>query len=109
MATKLNMIAGLYETFAYEQLVVNGVIRLTEATFTTTTNDGDVQVAKRAILTIENGQLRYRLDGGNPSTTQGHLLNPMDVLIVIGNQNMLNFRAIKKGSTNSEINASYEK
>lgn len=109
MANIINMIAGLYETFAYEQLVVDGVTQLTEATFTTTTKDGDVQVAKRAIITVENAQLRYRMDGGNPTTTLGHLLNPQDILVIIGNQNMLNFRAIKTGSTNSEINGSYEK
>ena len=109
MATKLNIIAGLYETFAYEQLVVNGITKLTESKFTTTTDDGDVQDAKRAIITVENSQLRYRTDGGNPTTTQGHLLNPMDTLIILGNQNMLNFRAIKKGTKNSELNTSYEK
>lgn len=108
MATKLNMIAGLYETFNFEQLPVDGVTQLTVAKFTTTTADGDPQVAKRAIITVEDGQIRYRMDGANPTASVGHLLNPMDTLVIIGNQNMNNFRAIKVSSV-GEINVSYEK
>ena len=110
MANIINMIAGLYETFAFEVITVGSTVkRLTVATFTTTTDDNDTQKAKRAIITIENAQLRYRMDGENPTASVGHILNPFDTLTIIGNQNMLNFRAIRKGSTSSKIVVSYEK
>lgn len=110
MADKNNMIAGLYETFAFEVITIATLAKgLTEDTFTTKTADEDPQVALRAILTIENAQLRYRMDGENPTSSVGHILNVMDTLTIIGNQNMLNFRAIRTGTNNSKISVSYEK
>ena len=38
--------------------------------------------AKGAIITLEDGQIRWRDDGDAPSSTEGHSLYPTDVLIL---------------------------
>ena len=35
---------------------------------------------RRAVITVEDGQVRYREDGTAPTSTEGHLLDPRDVL-----------------------------
>lgn len=38
------------------------------------------QNTKGAIITVETDQIRYRYDGTAPTSSEGHLLNPGDVL-----------------------------
>lgn len=64
---------------------------------------------KRIFCTIESGQIRYTYDGTPPTTTLGHVLNPYDTLIVEGIKNMINFRAIRTGTTSGKIVATYER
>lgn len=37
-------------------------------------------IVRRAVITVEDGQVRYREDGTAPTSTEGHLLDPRDVL-----------------------------
>jgi hypothetical protein len=102
---KVNIIAGLHKVFNYESIAVSTtIVSLTASKYTDT--DGDM--AKRCVIKVENGQLRYRMDGENPTTTEGMLLNPMDILVILGTQNIENFRAIRKTSTDSKIFVQYE-
>jgi len=63
---------------------------------------------KRAFCTSETGSMRYRYDGTDPETTEGHLLLPTDTLIVEGIQNMENFKVIATSATSGKIKVTYE-
>lgn len=103
-ANKTNIIAGLFKAFAHEKITVsNSAVSLTTATYTT-----DGEKAKRAIITVESAQLRYRYDGTAPTSSVGHLLNPFDVITILGSDNITNFKAIRAGSTDAAISCSYE-
>ena len=100
------MLAGLYQCNAFETIVVtNAVKKLTQATY----EDSDGNSAMRAVITVEDAPIRYRYDGGDPTAALGHRLNPMDALVLTGGTNIRNFRVIRIGATNGEINISYER
>lgn len=63
---------------------------------------------KRIYVTCESAQCRFTYDGTAPTTSLGHVLNPMDSLYVEGLQNMRNFRAIRTGTTSAKLVCTYE-
>ncbi len=103
MSDKINIIANLLNIFAFETISIEAVaVGFTAATIV---NSNDAY-AKKALVTVESAQLRWRCDS-NPTSTVGHLLQPGDVLILIGSENIRNFKAIRTGSTNAKISVSY--
>lgn len=106
MATNLpNIIAGLFPAFAYESITVTDSAKsLTSGTYT---DEGEA--ATRAFITAEDAQMRYRYDGTTPTDSEGHLLNPMDSLVLKGSSNIKNFKIIRKSTTNGTIRVTYEK
>lgn len=104
-ANKVNLIAGLQIAEKYESIAVGA----TAVSFTAGTRvNSDGFAAKRAVVTVEDAQIRYRYDGTAPTASEGHLANPMDAIILKGNSNINNFQAIRKGSTNATIRVTYE-
>lgn len=47
---------------------------------------------RRALITVEDDQIRWRADGENPSSSEGHRLNSGDVLDFTG----ANFKSVLK-------------
>ena len=103
---KINVVAGLYVAFAFEALTVASAIKtLTESVY----RNSDGNYAKRALITCETAQIRYKYNGDDPTSSEGHLLNPMDTLVIIGATNIKNFKAIRTGTTSGKIQVTYEK
>ena len=63
--------------------------------------------ANKAIMTVENATLRYRDDGTDPTSTVGLRVFINSTIILNNRDAILNFRAIRTGGSNSEINVSY--
>lgn len=100
-----NLTAGLFTAFAYESITISTTVKsLTSGKYTA--DNGEV--ATRAIITVENARLRYRYDGDNPTSSEGHILNPNNVLVIIGSANIQNFRAIRVDGTDAVIRVTYE-
>lgn len=105
-ANKTNIIAGLFTAFAFEELTVsNSVKTLTSTKYL----DTDGENATRAIITIQDAQIRYMYNGDTPTASLGHVVNPFDTITLLGSQNIRNFKAIRKGSTDAKISCTYEK
>jgi len=103
---KQNIIAGLFEAFEYESLTIGtSAISLTPTKYR---SSSDNEKAKRAVITCENAPIRYRYDGGAPTSTEGHTMNPMDAIVLNSSQNIANFKAIRKGATDGKIFITYE-
>lgn len=62
---------------------------------------------KKVIITVETAQCRYRLDGTAPTSTVGHILNPMDSLVLEGYSQLNNFKSIRTGATSATIQVTY--
>lgn len=99
---------ALFSAFAYESVTVDnttGGVRFTKLTHTPAAGNP----AKRAIVTVETAQIRYKIDGGAPTSSEGHILNVNDVLSINGQGNINNFRAIRVGSTSGVIKCTFER
>lgn len=105
-ANKVNITAGLFKAFAFEQLTISTVVLpLTALTYIV---DSSGEKAKRAVITITGAQIRYTYDGTTPTSSVGHLVNPFDVITIIGSDNISNFKAIRAGSSDAIISVTYE-
>ena len=84
---------------AYESVTVaDSAIGFTAGTYGTNT---------RAIITCETAQIRFRIDGTDPTAAEGHLLNPGDTLELDSLADITAFRAIRTGSVSGVIKVSY--
>lgn len=102
---KINIVAGLYKAFGFEQITVdNSVKTLSEAEY----KHSDGSYAKRALITVEDARIRYTYDGTTPTSTVGHSISPRGVIILIGTGNIQNFKATRQDSTNGKITVTYE-
>ena len=95
-----NIVAGHLKAVGYESITIS----TTAKKFT----DSQIANASRAIITIEDAQLRYRYDGANPTSSEGHLVNPLDVIIIKTLTNIKKARFIRKGSTDAKIRVTFE-
>lgn len=87
--------------FAYEsKTVTNAAV----VGFTAATMDG----ATRANVTVENNPIRIRWDGTDPTTSEGHLLQSGDTMILDFTADLWHFRAIATGA-NAKIRVTYSR
>jgi hypothetical protein len=63
--------------------------------------------ARAAMVSSENGDLRFRIDGGQPSASDGHYLVSGDTLVLSGTQALQQFRAIRARDTNGSLRVTY--
>jgi len=64
--------------------------------------------AQAALLSLEGGDIRFRIDGVSPPTsTSGHYMVSGDTFLLIGAQAINQFRAIKAGDTDGTLTATY--
>jgi len=69
--------------------------------------NADKRMARKAFLSLETAQIRFRHDGGDPTATVGHLMNVGDILNLEG-LSLQKFRAIRTGSTNGLLTVTFE-
>jgi len=87
--------------YAFEQVTVDntaGGKGLTAATY---------DASKRAVITVETAQIRYRADGGAPTTTVGHIADIGDTIELESASEIANFKAIRTGANSGLISVSY--
>lgn len=87
--------------YAFEAVTVDntaGGVGLTAATFDSST---------RAHISLETAQIRYRVDGGAPTATVGHILEIGCMVELESASEIANFKAIRTGSTSGTIQVSY--
>ena len=61
----------------------------------------------RATCTVETAQIRFRVDGTDPTSSEGHILEIGDVLYV-DKQDVSKFSAIRTGATSGVLKVSYD-
>jgi hypothetical protein len=64
--------------------------------------------AKAGLISLEGGDIRFRMDGLLPPTsTSGHYMTSGDTFLLVGTQALLQFRAIRVGDENGLITVTY--
>jgi len=95
---------------AFETITVDNTVKtltLTNYDPETIKLSGDVVAAPAVQITAEGGDMRYRLDGSNPTTSAGHLLKSGDTLKLKDLIFLKNFKIIRTGSTSGTLQISY--
>ena len=106
---KVNIIAGLFNAFNFETITISTTAKsLTASKYTKSSGETFTEYARKALITVEDAQLRFRFDGGTPTASVGHLLTQKDSITLIGAYNIKNFKAIRKGSSDSKISVTYQ-
>ena len=75
--------------------------------FTTASITVGKHQSTKVVATAETAQMRFTIDGTAPTSTAGHLLEIGDVLTVEGPSDVLNFKAIRTGSTSGALYCTY--
>ncbi len=63
--------------------------------------------ARAAMLSLEEGEVRFRIDGGAPAANRGHLLTSGDTIVLSGTQALTQFQAIRAGEVNGTLRVTY--
>ncbi|MCW7077308.1 MAG: hypothetical protein OCU18_08545, partial [Candidatus Syntrophoarchaeum sp.] len=66
---------------------------LTVTDSVTSLTSGTYLDATRAEMTLETAQIRYWIDGTDPTSSQGHPVNPGDLIILDSASQIANFKA----------------
>ncbi len=98
-----NRIPGDYE----EVTVGASAIALSSAKIMPTTGAYARMAARAALVSSENGDLRFRIDSGLPGASSGHYLTSGDTLVLTGTQAIQQFRAIRNGDTDAVLKVTY--
>ena len=92
-------VAGTFDPFGYESITVaDTAIGITSTLYSATSYK-----ALRAIVTAETAQMRYRMDGSDPTASEGHLLNPFDALMLENSDQIAAFRAIRVSASSGVL------
>ncbi len=63
--------------------------------------------ARAAMISSESGDLRFRIDGGQPTADEGHYLVNGDTLVLSGAQALQQFKAVRAGDTDVTLRVTY--
>ena len=61
------------------------------------------------LITFETAPIRWRADGTDPTSSEGHIQNPMSSMIIEGIHNMQKIRFIRTGTTSGIAKVSYRR
>ncbi len=63
--------------------------------------------ARAAMISSESGDIRFRIDGGQPTAGSGHYFVNGDTLVLSGTQALQQFLAIKAGDNSGTLTVTY--
>ena len=95
------------QAFAYESITVStAAIGLTSSKIVPTS--GPTRPAFEVFISVEptNG-LRYRMDGTDPTSAEGHALAGGSTLTIQGTKNLQALRLIRSGAADADVKVSY--
>ena len=105
--------SGPLQAYAYEAIAVDDTVggkAFTAATYDLVLTANGVTTPRRpkeAVVTVEDQNLRWTVDGTAPTTAVGHLAQPYDTIVIDGYENIKKFRAIRSTGSSSAIKVTY--
>ena len=90
---------------AFEKLTVSNVSKALSAEIYS--KNSGLECCNKATLLVEDANIRYRVDGGDPTATLGLLANSGDVISLIGRSELKLFRAIRTALTDASLSCDY--
>ena len=94
------------EPFASETITVGAAaVGFTAAVYAPAGERG----ARRAVMTVEGGDVRWWAGGATPTAGEGHLAVSGDVVVLEGPNTLINFLAIRTDAADGTLQVSYER
>lgn len=93
------------EVIGFEEIAVDDTVKVLTASIYAPAQG---RQASRAVITAEGGNIRYRVDGGNPTSASGHLVSEGDIFALESIYEIKNFKATRTGSVSGKLVVSYE-
>jgi hypothetical protein len=91
------------DAYAFESVTVaDAAIGCTSATYSVSGQRGPVA----ALISVETAELRFRVDGSNPTAAVGHVLQPGESVVLTG-PNIQSLKMIRTGSTSATVRVTY--
>lgn len=87
---------------AFERIVVTNAVKVLDSE----KYKHGAEKAVKAMLSVEGDSIRYRVDGGNPTTTVGFLVNNGDIVELEGFNDIKFFKAIRV-TTDATVSVDY--
>ena len=95
---------SILKAYAQESLTVANAVKI----FTLATMDGsESQKPDQVKFQVETAQIRFTLDGTDPTTAIGLIGNVGDLITITGVPDAKNFKAIRTGGTSAVIQPIY--
>lgn len=98
-----NRIPGDYEVITVATVGVG----LSAAKIKPTTGPYARMSARAALLSSEGGDVRFRIDGNQPTADNGHYLTSGDTLVLTGTQALQQLRVIRVGEENGTLRVTF--
>ncbi len=93
---------------AYEEVTVGAQVAVLSATKIQPVSGPYANtVARAALISLEDADVRFRIDGGSPSTTSGHYFTSGDTLVLSGTQALKRFQSIRAGEASGTLRVTY--
>ena len=64
--------------------------------------------AVRVFITLEDGEIRFRVDGGDPTSANGHVAQAGQSIDLISPYEIENFKAIRTGADSGTMRVTYQ-
>jgi hypothetical protein len=94
----------IFRAYAQESLTIANAVKI----FTLATMEGaQDERPDRVQFQVEDAQIRFTLDGSDPTTTTGLIADVGDLVTIEGITDAKNFKAIRTGSTSAVIQPVY--
>ena len=93
------------EAIGFEEITVDDTVKVLTASIYAPAQG---RQASRAMITAEGGNIRYRIDGGNPTSSSGHLATEGEIFALESIYEIKNFKATRAGSASGKIVVTYE-
>ena len=96
------------KAYAKETLTVAATaVGFTAATYNAGRSDSAGARLNEAIFIVETAQIRYWMNGDDPTASVGLLGEIGDVITLVGRHDIENFKAIRTGSTSATLSAQF--
>lgn len=87
----------------HEALAPTSVTGITTTLITPTSGSFKDIRAVAALITVETNPMRFMIHGSNPSATTGHKMDAGQSYVIMGEQNVANFRCIDTATGASAV------
>ncbi len=102
----VNSSFAVLKAYDYEQITVSSTaVGLT----TSKIEPANGPRAAKVLIYVSGAQIRFRVDGTDPTSTSGMVIDAGSYFEVIGYHDISNFKAIRTGSTDATLDVIYFK